>query len=475
MPGLDKVSLAALARPSLAVLALGILGLACHPLDVVRAKQPNVILVTIDTLRADHLGIDGYPVDTSPNLDALARAGNYFTACYSQSAATGPSHASLFTSNYPQSTGVRSNEQQFPELPSLISVLRAEGYVAAGFVSSVVLGRKFGIQRTFDHFDDQATTVEANRRDRGERPAAATLAAAQAFLESPGLRQPFFLWVHLIDPHGPYEAPEHPDRFVGNVHYEQYRGELTAGTSNWEWNRIPAYQVLAGSTDAAFYIARYDGEIRYVDEAMGTFLARLKQLGLYDESLIAVTSDHGETLTEPGHKRLFSHGTIAYEEVVRVPLIVKTPRSGRALDGIRTAAPVTLLDLAPTLLALSGLDSPGTFQGRDLTRARIRPNDAIFSFGSYGSTRLEQRIGTQFTVRKGPFRYIQNTVDDSEELYDHAADRLESQNIVALHPSIRARLRSDLSAHFASAPAGDAEAIENSREHAEKLKSLGYL
>ncbi len=166
MRDLDKVPPASLARPSLALLALAVLGLACHPPEVARARAPNVILVTIDTLRADHLGIDGYPVDTSPNLDALARAGSYFTACYSQSAATGPSHASLFTSNYPQSTGVRSNEQQFPELPSLISVLRAEGYIAAGFVSSVVLGRKFGIQRTFDHFDDQATTVEANRRDR---------------------------------------------------------------------------------------------------------------------------------------------------------------------------------------------------------------------------------------------------------------------------------------------------------------------
>ena len=472
VPGRQRIWIAGLAA---AVSALAVLGLACHRLTDSRANTPNVILVTIDTLRADHLGIDGYPLDTSPSLDALAREGSYFTACYAQSAATGPSHASLFTSNFPHSTGVRSNEQQFPELPSLVSVLRAAGYRAAGFVSSVVLGRKFGMQKVFDHFDDQATTVEVNRRERGERPAAATFAAALDYLEAPGLREPFFLWIHLIDPHGPYEAPDNPDRFVGNVHYEKYRRELELGASNWEWNRIPAYQALAGATDAAFYIARYDGEIRYVDDAMGSFLARLKQLGFYDESLIAVTSDHGETLSEPGHKRLFSHGTIAYEEVVRVPLIVKAPRSGRALDGIRTDAPVTLLDLAPTLLALSGLQSPETFRGRDLTRARIGPNDAIFSFGSYGSPRLEQRIGTQFTVRKGPFRYIQNTRDDSEELYDHAADGLESQNIVTMHPSIRARLRSDLAAHFASAPAGDAESIESSREHAEKLKSLGYL
>ena len=458
-----------------AILAFGLFGLACDRLRDPPPRAPNVILLTIDTLRADHLGIDGYPIDTSPSLDALAREGSYFTSCYSQSAATGPSHASLFTSNYPQTTGVLSNEQQFPDLPSLVSVLRADGYVAAGFVSSVVVGRKFGIQRVFDYFDDSATTVEVNRKNRGERPAAATVRAALDYLEAPGLREPFFLWIHLIDPHGPYQAPEDPDRFVGNLHYEKYRRELMVGTSNWEWNRIPAYQVLEGPANAAFYIARYDGEIRYVDDTVGSFLAHLKRMGLYEESLIVATSDHGETLSEPGHKRLFSHGTVAYEEVVRVPLIIRAPRSGRLLDGIRTDVPVTLLDLAPTLLALSGHRSPETFKGRDLTRERVRPNDAIFSFGSYGSDRLEKRIGSQFTVRKGPFRYILNSRDDSEELYDHATDSLESRNVAATHPSIRSRLRAALMSHFSTTPAGDADSIENSTEDSEKLKSLGYL
>jgi arylsulfatase A-like enzyme len=150
------------------------------PVDFVRTPDQNVLIVTIDTLRADHLGFAGYPRDTSPHLDALAREGTAFARCYSVSATTGASHASLFTSLYPHEHGVLANRQRFPRgLATLMRALRGRGYRTAGFVSSVVVGRKMGLQDEFDHFDDQGTTAELNRK-RPERPAADTLAAAEA-------------------------------------------------------------------------------------------------------------------------------------------------------------------------------------------------------------------------------------------------------------------------------------------------------
>lgn len=454
---------------------LGALSTACTSDHSAPQGRPNLILITVDTLRADHLGVYGYPLATSPQIDRLAREGIFFAACYSQSAATGPSHASLFTSRFPQSTGVLSNKERFPALPSLMSALGELGYVRAGFVSSIVLGRKFGIQEQFDHFDDETTTIEANRHDRGERPAEATLAAALAYLRSIDDQRPFFLWVHLIDPHGPYGAPREADRFVGDAHYEAHRRTVEIGDSNWVWNRIPAYQALDGATDSAYYVARYDAEIRYVDDALSAFFASLRQLGLYDQSLITVTADHGETLGEPNHRRPFSHGTIAYEEVVRVPWIVKEPAGSDAFARLATERPVTLMDMSPTLLAAVGGTPLTEFAGRNLLGESGSAPLAVFSFGAYGSSSLEREIGTQFTLRQGRWRYLLNTIDGSEELYDHSVDGGEETNLAERQPELRRRFRGEFAHFFASTPAADGKAIDESDERQRQLRSLGYL
>jgi arylsulfatase len=473
-PAFATPALRSRAGPALALAVLALAAAGCGGRAPARSAPANLILITVDTLRADHLGAYGYPLATSPSLDALAREGTVFAACYSQSATTAASHATLFTSRYPQSTGVRSNAERFPDQPSLMAVLRHNGYTAAGFVSSVVVGRKFGIQKEFDAFDDAATTTEATRRERGERPAEATLAAALAKVDEIAGRGPFFLWVHLIDPHGPYQAPREPDRFVGDPHYAPERRELAIGASNWVWGEIPAYQALPGATDAALYLARYDGEIRYVDDALGGFLAGLRARSLYDDSFVVVTADHGETLLDAAHKRLFSHGTIAYEEVVRVPLIVKEPRGVRSLDELRDER-VRLLDLAPTLLALLDLPPEPGFQGRDIRGPGGGARLPVFSFGSYGSTRLESRVGTQFTVLKGSFRYLLNTLDGSEELYDHTSDPGEARNLAPANPAVREALRQELADFLTRTPRAGSELIEESREHSEALKALGYL
>jgi arylsulfatase A-like enzyme len=460
-------------RAACALAAL--LAAGCRPAAAPPPRPANLVLITVDTLRADHLGFAGYVRDTSPNLDALAREGSAFTRCYSVSATTGAAHASLFTSLLPNQHGVLANRQRFPrDLPSLMSVLRGRGYRTAAFVSSVVLGRKSGLQDQFDHFDDQGTTVELNRPGRPERPAAATLEAAAALLAGWSAGTPFFLWIHLIDPHGPYQAPDDPDRFVGDAHFRAQPVLLPIGRADWVFGQIPAYQALGDRREAEFYIARYDGEIRYADEALGRFFARLRALQLYDDSLVVVTADHGETLAEPGHKRYFAHGTITYEEVVRIPLVIREPGGRTRLRTASPDEPVSSLDVAPTILDLLGLPPHPGFQGRSLLRARARGEDPLFSLGAYGTPLLEKTIGTQFSVRQGPWRYLVNSLDGSEELYDHRVDPRETVNVAARETARAETLRAALGGLMSKDRRGAAP-VEMTPEHQQALRSLGYV
>lgn len=460
-------------RPTtLLLLALALLVPGPH---VAAATRPNLVLVTVDTLRADHLGFAGYPRDTSPNLDRLAREGTWFPHYYSESATTGAAHASIFTSLPPREHGVTANSQPFPaDKASLMSVLRAQGYATAGFVSSVVLGQQSKLQDQFDHFDDDFTTVEPNRHTRFERPAAQTVAAALGFIAHAPRGRPFFVWIHLIDPHGPYDAPVDPDRYVGDAYYDRVVLDLPLGRTDWEPGKIPRYQALGGHTDARYYVARYDAEIHYMDSAIGTLIAGLGKRGLAEHTLIAVTADHGETLAEQGHKHYFSHGCIAYEETTHVPLVIREAGGDRRLGTVNRDRPLSSLDLAPTLLDLLGVPAPAGFRGRDLLHAALDPDAPIVSLGAYGTTNLEQRTGTQFSVRRGPLRFIVNTKDGSQELYDHRDDPLETHNLIGKPPvdvsSLRAPIDAALGDHRIAAPApalsGDQKA---------SLKALGYV
>lgn len=448
---------------------------ACVRSSPAEPAPRNLVLVTVDTLRADHLGFAGYPRDTSPNLDRLAAQGVWFPRFYSHSATTGAGHASIFTSLPPRAHGVTANSQPFPDdKPSLMRALAERGWFTAGFVSSVVVSRKSKLQKHFDHFDDELTTKEANRDTRYERPAAQTVAAAVAMLDARPQGRPFFFWIHLIDPHGPYAAPVEPDRYVGDAHYGKIGKQLPIGDTDWEHYEIPRYQAIDGRTDADFYVARYDAEIRYADAALGTLFAELAKRSLDRDTLIAVTADHGETLAEPGHQRYFSHGAIAYEETVRVPLVVREPAGERRLASVDRERPISSLDLAPTLLALLDVPVPASFRGRNLLAAKLDPQAPMFSLGGYGTDNLEKNIGTQFSVRKGDFRYVVNTKDGSEELYDHRSDPGETRNLIGEPPVPVADLRAGL-----DATVGDRQVVgaapPPSAEHAAALKALGYV
>jgi len=441
--------------------------LGCH-----REPPSPLILITIDTLRADHLGLYGYPRDTSPTLDAIAREGTAFMRCYAQSTATRASHASLFTASSPRTHGVHSNFEEYGDSPSLMTALRASGYSTAGFVSSAVLNRSFGLQRQLDHFDDATVTAEMNRPEMTERPARETLAAALAYIEHLDRNRPFCLWVHLIDPHGPYAAPVDPDRFVGDAHAQSGLRPLPLGSTNTGFYDIPKYQILNDVRDPAYYAARYDAEIRYADDALGTFVERLRALDLYDRTLLVVTADHGETLAEPTHRRYFSHQQVAYEEDARIPLIVREADGRRRLAALDTSAVVASIDIAPTILDLLGLDIPGEFEGVSLLRAARNSDEPVFSFGS--DVPWEERtIGTQRGVLSGPWRYVLNTLDGVEELYDHRADPQETRNLAATDPERLAELKQIL-ADFMAKPAKRNRVPEVNPGDRERLRSLGY-
>jgi arylsulfatase A-like enzyme len=433
----------------------------------------HLLLITIDTLRADHLGVYGYPRDTSPTLDALAGEGKAFTRCYAQSVTTRASHASLFTATYPRTHGVLSNFEIYLDRPSLFTALRARGYRTAGFVSSAVMNKNFGVQQQLDHFDDALTTTELNRPSMSERPARDTLAAALAWLEDRDESQPFFVWIHLIDPHGPYAAPVEPDRFVADAHAKPGQRTLPLGASNVGLGEIPKYQILSGQSDPDYYVARYDAEIRYVDDELGKFFARLRELDLYDHTLVAVTADHGETLADANRQRYFAHEFLTYEEDARIPLIVREPAGSRRLAALDPDTLFLSIDVAPTLLDLVGAPIPAEFEGQSLLRATRAAEDPAFSLGSYGSPD-EKTIGTQRAVLRGAWRYVYNTKDGAEELYDRSADPREANNVAAAHPEQLAELRRVLAEFMAKPGQRNRAPVLNPLDR-ERLRSLGYV
>jgi arylsulfatase A-like enzyme len=314
--------------------------------------RPNVLLITVDTLRADHLSSYGYAWKTSPQMDRLAAEGTRFERVYTVIPLTGPAHLSLFTSRYPQEHGARRNgEAIVAERPLLAfpQVLRANGYRTAAFVSGWPLnGRLTKIDDWFDHYDEELT--RKYQWFNSSRWAEDVTPPAIDWLEknSKGSR-PFFLWVHYFDPHSPYDFRRHFADLPKNgaapprrVHDEQMRER----------------------------IRNYDTEIAYMDWHMGKLFAAVDRLGLRDSTLVVLTADHGESLGEHDY---VGHGRHLFDNILRVPLIVRLP--GEAPQAKVVSTPVSILDVAPTILDLTVGEElerkkiPLTFVGRSLAPA----------------------------------------------------------------------------------------------------------
>jgi tetratricopeptide (TPR) repeat protein len=385
------------------------------------------VLISIDTLRADHLPAYGYREGRTPAVDGLAADGILFENAYSHAPQTLPSHVSILSGRLPFEHGVRDNlgfavKPQEVLLPEMV---RPAGYVSGGFVSAYVLRPDTGIGRAFTHYDATlpAASPEVALGDL-RRDGAETLAATESWLDT--VQSPrFALFFHIYEPHSPY-AP--PARFRG--------------------------------------YAPYDGEIAYADEITGRLLDSLKRRGLYNDAMIVLLSDHGEGLGDHGEQE---HGLFLYRETIRVPLVIKLPRQAQA--GRRVAAPVQHIDLVPTILDLLRLPPRPGLRGRSLrplfTGGSI-PEQGLYAEAMY--PRYHFGWSELYSLTDGRYAFIRAPRD---ELYDLQRDPEEHQDVAAARAPARLSMRSALERMLSGVPVEAPSRI--SADARARLEALGYV
>lgn len=431
-----------------------------------------MVLITIDTLRADHLGCYGYPRNTSPTIDALAQNATVFTQCVSQSTGTLPSHSSIFCSLNPPSHGAVHNLSALsPEVPSLVRLFRDNGYRTGAVVSSAVVHSGSGLNQGFQDYNDSLDSTELNRNNAERRADSTTGAAIEWIWKRNGER--FFLWIHYIDPHGAYYPPEqYRQLFVDDKYYSE-EGELPIGETHFQPNVIPLYQALPASREPANYISQYDAEIRFVDEHINRLLQFMKKTDLMANTIIVVTSDHGEILT--GRDFYFSHSIRTYDELALIPLIVYFPNAPahRRID-----EQVRAIDILPTIMDRLKIKNPHPIHGRSLMPlvrgdAEFEPKPAIV-FSEYGSPKLDEKVGAQRTIRTETWKFTQNAPDGSEELYNLVDDPAEKTNLADRETEVLNSMKEMLEKWEKSITTRKVAKPELSRKMIEQLESLGY-
>jgi arylsulfatase A-like enzyme/Flp pilus assembly protein TadD len=391
-------------------------------------KGTPVILISIDTLRADHLPAYGYKGVETPTIDAVRRDGVLYEHAYSTTPLTFPSHTTLLTGVLPAVHGVRDNvgykidagKVQRGELPFLPEILKKAGYATGGAVSAYVLQGKSGISTGFDFYEDGIEFRSNTGLGGLQRPGEETLKVSQGWLRSVK-DKPFFFFFHIYEPHTPYTPPE---------------------------------------PYASRYPLKYDGEIATADHIVGELIDQLKSLGVYDRALVVLLSDHGEGLGDHGEDE---HGVLLYNEAIHVPLIVKLPQSQSA--GTTTSRPVQLLDVTPTVLGLLGLDVPKAMPGVSLLAANVPPR-RIYSETFY--PRLHFGWNELFSLIDEKDHYIEGP---DPELYDRQKDPGEKTNVLRDERRVYASMRQDLQAYDRRL-APPAAVDEESRQ---AMMALGYI
>jgi len=331
--------------------AVAAMALGCH--RSAPAAGP-IVLIVVDTLRADHLSCYGYGRPTSAAMCALAADGVRFDRAYTTRTSTTPAIASMLTGLYPHRHGVKDVLLLLPTaITTVTKRIQAAGWATGGFVSSFVMVRDFnGFEAGFDVYDDDVRTRELVRENY-QRDAPETVLRAATWLRRHGPRA--FLFVHLIEPHGPYTPPA------------PYLERFALPATGPEPGDIPAYQRLPGVRTVSEYVGRYDGEIAAADAALAELFEHLRGLGWYDQATIVLVADHGESLGE--ENLWFRHGTGVHDAEARVPLIVKFPAGRGPTPGTVIHTPVSVIDVYPTLLSAAGVaENSGPRAAVDLAR-----------------------------------------------------------------------------------------------------------
>ncbi len=407
-------------------------------------KLPDILLVTIDTLRADHSSAYGYAVPTMPSLERLARRGTLFERVYAPTATTSPSHAALMTGRYPRTLGVMKNGHKLAgRFTTLAEALAGAGYQTAAFVSSIPVRARFGFDQGFEHYDD-LFTVEGRSLGRPEggrldRRAEHTTEAVARWMAGRHDPRPLFVWVHYVDPHAPYEAPV------------AFAAEWPEGTSG----RVKAY----------------DGEIRFADSQLGRLVYIFERAAPAAGTVVAVTSDHGEGLGQ--HGWMF-HGINLYEEAVRIPLVMSWP--GKIEAGARIPAAAELTDVAATILRLVGLEVPGSFGGRDLF-GQLPAGPVYLERRRYRSSEVYgvPVAGPMHAVIDGTTKFIVAPEEDRRELYDLSADPGETRNLADTDSARATRLAGRLQAWVGANPEVRPDRPNVPDGLGQRLRALGYV
>ena len=328
------------------------------------SRRPNIVLITVDTLRADHLGVYGYDRRTSPNIDALAASGVVFENAFTQATHSAPSHATLMTSLHAPVHGVIHNAVSLDDQQTtLAEILQAAGYETAMFVSFDALSAEFGFDQGFSIAQNHPISFHGPDHlhadpPETQEPPDSVFNAALEWLARPKSR-PFFMWIHAQHPHKSYDPPPPYDRLFGDP-----------PPSRWDlrcMNTVDRHmdgQITLDADELEHVVALYDGEVAFVDAQLGRIFSELRRLGLEDDTLVIVTADHGEMLFDDAERRAVGHWQYRYEPVLLVPLIMRGPRA--TPGGRRVKQMVGLIDLAPTILEIAGVIPPSVLRGESL-------------------------------------------------------------------------------------------------------------
>ena len=403
-------------------------------------EKPNVILITMDTTRADHLACYGYPSIKTPNLDALAGRGVLFEQAATAAPLTLPAHCTIMTGMYPTYHGVRVNGNTAlgDEQTTVAEVLSDRGYQTGAFIGAFVLDGRWGLKQGFKHYDDQFDLKKYKHLDLGaiQKPGNQVMDAALAWLEEQK-KGSFFAWIHLYDPHVPYAPPE--------PYFSEYGSRGRTGL--------------------------YDGEIAFMDEQIGRCVAWLAKNGLDQKTILILIGDHGEGLGNHGEE---THGFFIYDSVVHVPFLVVTPLPG--LQGKRVSSQVSSVDVFPTLLDLAHVAVPSRTQGRSLLPAMFRPGNAGESSAYSESTVPDLQFGWSplYSLHTARYKYIDAP---RAELYDIRQDPNEQTNIYPQSSDVARKMKAELD-RLMTETGKDAPIPQSAnldKDTIERLSALGYI
>jgi arylsulfatase A-like enzyme len=422
----------------------------------------NVLLISIDSLRADHLGSYGYGRQTSPALDALAARGVLFENAVSQAPWTLPSHASLFTSQYSPTHQTTDPSRRLPaHLPTLASLLGEAGYSTHAVVGGTFMQAHFGLDSGFQIYDDELARV-SHKQSHSEVTSPTTNAKAIEFLDQ--VEGPFFLFVHYWDVHYDLIPPPPYDRRFD----PDYAGDL----SSEDFMRNPRIRADMPARDLEHLLALYDGEVAWVDQHVGELLAALEARGLARDTVVVLTADHGDEFFEHGEK---GHQHSLYQELLHVPLIVRVP----GLPARRVSQAAELVDVLPTLLDLLELEPPAGLRGRSLRALLeggvLEPRPSFAATTKMQKDRSQPQKSGAVCVVDGQQKLI--VFQDERyppELYDLRLDPGETRNLAGSRPHKRlsALVRRWIEDTPATAPATHGGLDEQTRA---ELRALGYL